>query len=63
MSEQQTQRGKFKGIDLQDKTIDEYYERKYWEEVEENLKLREEIEQLKWKIHCLGKKLETKKSL
>lgn len=38
----------------------EYYER-YWEEVEENLKLREEIEQLKWKIHCLEKKLETKK--
>jgi hypothetical protein len=33
----------------------EYYER-YWEEVEENLKLREELEQLKWKINCLEKK-------
>lgn len=38
----------------------EYYERKYWEEVDENLKLREEIEQLKWKIHCLEKKLNIK---
>ena len=39
----------------------EFYERKYWEEVEENLKLQEEIDQLKWKIHILEKKLETKK--
>ena len=39
----------------------EFYERKYWEEVEENLKLQEEIEQLKWKIRILEKKLETKK--
>jgi hypothetical protein len=39
----------------------EFYERKYWDEVEENLKLREEIEQLKWKIHILENKLETKK--
>jgi hypothetical protein len=39
----------------------EFYEREYWKEVEENLKLQEEIEQLKWKIHCLEKKLETKK--
>jgi len=38
----------------------EYYERKYWEEVEENLKLQEEIEQLKWKIHCLENKLNIK---
>lgn len=41
--------------------MSEFYERKYWEEVEENLKLREEIEQLNWKIHLLEKKLETKK--
>jgi hypothetical protein len=41
--------------------MSEFYERKYWEEVDENLKLREEIEQLKWKIHILEKKLETKK--
>jgi hypothetical protein len=41
--------------------MSEFYERKYWEEVDENLKLREEIEQLKWKIHLLEKKLETKK--
>lgn len=39
----------------------EFYERKYWEEVEENLKLQEEIEQLNWKIHILEKKLEIKK--
>ena len=39
----------------------EFYKRKYWEEVEENLKLQEEIEQLKWKIRILEKKLETKK--
>lgn len=41
--------------------MSEFYERKYWEEVEENLKLQEEIEQLKWKIYILEKKLETKK--
>lgn len=41
--------------------MSEFYERKYWEEVEENLKLQEEIEQLKWKIHILEKKLEIKK--
>ncbi len=41
--------------------MSEFYERKYWEEVEENLKLQEEIEQLNWKIHLLEKKLETKK--
>ena len=35
----------------------EFYERKYWDELEENLKLREEIEQLKWKIHILENKL------
>ena len=43
-----------------DKTV-EFYEQKYWEEVGENLKLQIEIEQLKWKIHILEKKLETKK--
>lgn len=41
--------------------MSEFYERKYWEEVDENLKLREEIEQLKWKIHILENKLEVKK--
>ena len=41
--------------------MSEFYERKYFEEVDENLRLREEIEQLKWKIHVLEKKLETKK--
>lgn len=45
---------------MEDK-MPKFYERKYWEEVEENLKLQEEIEQLKWKIHILEKKLETKK--
>lgn len=29
------------------------YEDLYWKEVEENIKLNEEIEQLKWKIHLL----------
>ena len=38
----------------------EFYERKYWEEVEENLKLQEEIEQLKWKIRLLTNKLKEK---
>ena len=38
----------------------EFYKRKYWEEVEENLKLQEEIEQLKWKIHLLTNKLKEK---
>lgn len=38
----------------------DFYERKYWEEVEENLRLNEEIERLKWKIHVLEKKLEVK---
>lgn len=38
----------------------EFYKRKYWEEVDENLKLREEIEQLKWKIHLLKNKLKIK---
>ena len=39
----------------------EFYEREYWKEVEDNLKLREEIEQLKWKIRILENKLEIKK--
>lgn len=38
--------------------MSEFYERKYWEEVGENLQLKEEIEQLKWKIHLLENKLE-----
>lgn len=37
--------------------MSEFYERKYWEEVEENIRLKEEIEQLKWKIHLLENKL------
>lgn len=41
--------------------MSEFYKRKYWEEVEENLKLQEEIDQLKWKIHILEKNLEIKK--
>jgi hypothetical protein len=47
-------------IIMKDETA-EFYERKYWEEVEENLKLQEEIEQLKWKIRLLKNKLKTKK--
>ena len=39
----------------------EFYERKYWEEVGENLKLQEEIEQLNWKIRLLTNKLKEKK--
>lgn len=41
--------------------MEKFYETKYWEELEENIKLREEIEQLKWKIHILENKLEIKK--
>jgi hypothetical protein len=33
------------------------YETLYWAEVEENIKLNEEIEQLKWKIHLLENKI------
>lgn len=33
------------------------YETLYWKEVEENIKLTEEIEQLKWKIHLLENKI------
>ena len=33
------------------------YETLYWEEVKENIKLNEEIEQLKWKIHLLENKI------
>ena len=29
----------------------------YWKEVEENIKLTEEIEQLKWKIYLLENKI------
>jgi hypothetical protein len=39
--------------------MSEFYERKYWEEVGENLQLKEEIEQLKWKIQLLENKLES----
>lgn len=33
------------------------YEALYWKEVEENIKLTEEIEKLKWKIHLLENKI------
>ena len=33
------------------------YEILYWAEVEENIKLSEEIERLKWKIHLLENKI------
>ena len=33
------------------------YEVLYWDEVEENIKLTEEIEKLKWKIHLLENKI------
>ena len=33
------------------------YETLYWTELEENIKLTEEIEQLKWKIHLLENKI------
>lgn len=33
------------------------YEALYWKELEENIKLTEEIEQLKWKIHLLESKI------
>lgn len=36
------------------------YEALYWKEVQENIKLNEEIQTLKWKIHLLEKKLENK---
>jgi hypothetical protein len=41
--------------------MDDFYEREYWKEVEENLKLQEVIEHLKWKIHSLENKLEIQK--
>ena len=40
--------------------MSEFYKRKYWDEVEENLKLQEEIEQLNWKIRLLTNKLKEK---
>lgn len=33
------------------------YEDLYWKELEENIKLTEKIEQLKWKIHLLENKI------
>ena len=33
------------------------YETLYWAEVEENIKLTEEIEKLKWQIHLLENKI------
>ena len=36
------------------------YEHLYWQELDENIKLNEEIERLKWKIHCLECKLKIK---
>lgn len=34
------------------------YEELYWKEVEVNIKLNEEIEKLKWKIHLLERKIQ-----
>ena len=36
------------------------YEALYWKELQENIKLNEEIQTLKWKIYLLEKKLENK---
>lgn len=33
------------------------YENLYWKELEENIKLHEEIDQLKWKTHILERKI------
>ena len=38
-------------------SIEINYENLYWKEVEENIKLNEEIEKLKWKIHLLENKI------
>ena len=38
-------------------SIEINYEGLYWKEVEENIKLNEEIEKLKWKIHLLENKI------
>lgn len=35
------------------------YENLYWKELEENIKLHEEIDQLKWKIRCLEGKIKS----
>lgn len=35
------------------------YENLYWKELEENIKLHEEIEQLKWTIHILKRRIES----
>lgn len=35
------------------------YENLYWKEVEENIKLHEEIDRLKWKIHRLESKIKS----
>jgi cell shape-determining protein MreC len=35
------------------------YENLYWKELEENIKLNEEIEQLKWKTHILERKIKS----
>lgn len=40
--------------------MEKFYETKYWEEVEENIKLQEEIDKLNWKIHLLENKLNIK---
>ena len=40
--------------------MEKFYETKYWEEVEENIKLQEEIDNLKWKIQLLENKLNIK---
>lgn len=40
--------------------MEKFYETKYWEEVEENIKLREEIDKLNLKIQLLENKLNIK---
>ena len=35
------------------------YENLYWKELEENIKLHDEIDRLKWKIHILESKIKS----
>jgi ubiquinone biosynthesis protein UbiJ len=35
------------------------YENLYWKELEENIKLHDEIDQLKWKIHRLESRIKS----
>lgn len=42
---------------MDDKKIN--YENLYWKELEENIELREENDQLKWKTHILERKIKS----